>query len=116
MAFRWRADDGPIIVVIGSFTASPPQVAEVVPPPTKLIGSAHAKLLTFNIYKDNMNENHCFNDTDVDSFGIEWVTVLCLSLAMYVNASYFSFENEATDVVFSHSIFTRMSGHHGMAK
>ena len=45
MAFRWRADDGPFIVVFGSFLPSltKKNVVKVGPPLAKRSGSAHEK-------------------------------------------------------------------------
>ena len=53
MVFRWRAGDGPLIVVLGSPLPLPAKnikekknVVKVGPPLTKLSGSAHAKAQT----------------------------------------------------------------------
>ena len=47
MAFRWRADHVPLIVVIGSFLSQLEKnnVVEVGPPLTKLSGSAHGPIV-----------------------------------------------------------------------
>ena len=48
MAFCWRVDDGPLIVVFGSFLPSlikKKNIVKVGPPLTKLSGSAHAHCL-----------------------------------------------------------------------
>ena len=42
MAFRWRADDGPLIVLVGSYHHK--KRCKVGPPLAKLSGSAHAHL------------------------------------------------------------------------
>ena len=43
MAFPWRADDGPLIVVFHSSLLHVIKVVSVGPSPTKLSGSAHAQ-------------------------------------------------------------------------
>ena len=53
MAFHWRADDGPLIVVIGSSLPSSPNKKSQswTPPLTKLSGSAHVGVSGYNFKK-----------------------------------------------------------------
>ena len=49
MAFRWRANDGPLTVVIGSSPHQLKQKVKVGPPLTKFSGSAHEQDVEFEI-------------------------------------------------------------------
>ena len=52
MAFHWRADDGPLLVVLGSSLPSSTKKRQSWTPLTKLSGSAHAGPTALSICHD----------------------------------------------------------------